>query len=279
MKRFSIQGAILLWLLFLNAGYSGAFIYDLVQPGQREFILDKAELINDAHKEQIRTTADKILTDTANPIIVVTIKKMSDHVENKNFRIETFAHFLFDQWEIGNVQAEGFDPKTLNRGILLLISKGDRKARIQLGAGWGREHDSHCQKIMDRRIIPKFKAGDFSGGIKSGFDSLAQMLSDGSANGYEGISYGEPTREKTKGDYMLYIGLILLGIFTIVSLIRKGQSGFAWIFWAAIFGIIFFILKAMASGSGGGGGGGGGYSGGSFGGGGFSGGGGASGSW
>ena len=259
MKRFFIRGAILLWLLFLNAGYSAAFIYDLVQPGQREFILDKAELISDAHEEEIRTTADKILTETANPIIVVTINKMSDHVENENFRIETFAHFLFDQWEIGNVQAEGFDPETLNRGILLLISKGDRKARIQLGAGWGRRHDSHCQKIMDRRIIPKFKAGDFSGGIKSGFDSLAQMLSDGSANGYEGISYDEPTREKTKGDYMLYIGLIVLGIFTIVSLLRKGQSGYAWIFWAAIFGILFFILKGMASS--GGGGGGGGYSG------------------
>ena len=109
MKRFFIRGAILLWLLFLNAGYSGAFIYDLVQPGQREFILDKAELISDAHEEEIRTTADKILTETANPIIVVTINKMSDHVENENFRIETFAHFLFDQWEIGNVQAEGFD--------------------------------------------------------------------------------------------------------------------------------------------------------------------------
>ena len=71
-----------------------------------------------------------------------------------------------------------------------------------------------------------------------------------------------------------------LGLFTIISLIRRGSSGWAWIFWAAVLGVIGAILYQMANSQsrGGGMGGGGGFSGGSFGGG-FSGGGGASGSW
>ena len=136
---------------------------------------------------------------------------------------------------------------------------------------------------MDRVIVPKFKQGNFSEGIKNGFESLAGMLTQGEniqvGGSYEGEHYQQIGDREP--NYLLYIGLAVLGIFTIISLLRSGQSGWAWVLWAAVFGIIFFILKAMASSSGGGGGGysGGGYSGGSFGGGGYSGGGGATGSW
>ena len=177
MKKISLQLLIFLGALFLNATQSKAFIYDIPQPGQREFIQDLAGLIDANHQQEIKQAADKILTQTGNPIIVVTINKMADHLDKgKTLRIETFAHFLFDQWEIGSVEIEGFDPETLNRGILLLVSKGDRKARIQLGAGWGRQADGVCKQIMDRVIVPKFKQGNFSEGIKNGFESLAGMI-------------------------------------------------------------------------------------------------------
>ena len=140
---------------------------------------------------------------------------MADHLDKgKTLRIETFAHFLFDQWEIGAVEIAGFDPETLYRGILLLVSKGDRKARIQLGAGWGRQADGICKQIMDRVIVPKFKQGNFSEGIKNGFESLAGMLTQGE-NIQVGGSY-EGERYQQIGDrepnYLLYIGLAVLGI-------------------------------------------------------------------
>ena len=281
MKNIPLQLLILLGPLFLNVAQGEGFIYDIIKPGQREFIQDLAGLIDNGHKQEIKEAANEILTKTGNPIIVVTIKKMRDHVE-KPIRIETFAHFLFDQWEIGSVEIDGFDPNTLNKGILLLVSKDDRKARIQLGAGWGRDADDVCKQIMDRVIIPKFKQGNFSLGIKHGFESLADMLTKG-ANIEIGGSHGGGEYqhiEEKEPNYLLYIGVIVLGIFSAISIVKSGQSGWAWMLWSGIFGIIFFILKTFASSSGGGGGGGGGgYSGGSFGGGGYSGGGGASGSW
>ena len=82
--------------------------------------------------------------------------------------------------------------------------------------------------------------------------------------------------------FAVALGFIALVIFTVVSLIRRGSSGWAWVFWGVVFSIIGLLLYTMAtcSGSGGGGGsaGGGSFGGGSFGGG-SSGGGGASGSW
>ena len=274
MKRDLYRVLSTLFVFLVIAGPCTAqMIYDIDRPEDRRFITDLADLISAEDTDHIRTKADQLLTDTVTPIIVVTIDRMSDHV-NKSLRIETFAHFLFDQWEIGHVDLDGLDPKDANKGVLLLVSKGDRKARIQLGAGWGREMDRHCQKIMDGVIIPAFKSGNFSAGIVQGFDSLEDMVRNG-------IGKGNPRsprykKEKTTGDYLFIAGLIGLAVFTVISLARNGSNGSAWILWAAIFGILFFILKAMAAG--GGGGGGGGYSGGSSGGG-YSGGGGASGSW
>ena len=139
MKRDLYRVLSILFVFLVIAGPCTAqTIENIDRPEDRIFIADLANLINEEGKNHIRTKADQLLTDTATPISVVTIDRMSDHV-NKSLRIETFAHFLFDQWEIGHVDLDGLDPKDANKGVLLLVSKGDRKARIQLGAGWGRE--------------------------------------------------------------------------------------------------------------------------------------------
>ena len=275
MKRNLYRILSILFVFLVIAGPCTAqMIENIDRPEDRIFIADLADLISVEGKDHIRAKADQLLTDTATPISVVTIDRMSDHV-NKSLRIETFAHFLFDQWEIGHVDLDGLDPKDANKGVLLLVSKGDRKARIQLGAGWGREMDRHCQKIMDGVIIPAFKSGNFSDGIVQGFDSLEDMVrNEVRGFGIENLQSPNYKKEKTTGNYLFIAALIGLGVFTVISLAKNGSSGSAWILWAAIFGVLFFILKAMAAGGGGGGG----YSGGSSGGG-FSGGGGASGSW
>jgi uncharacterized protein len=234
----------------------------LEPPGEREFVRDLAEMIDSADKEKIRSICDKLLTDKATPIIVVTIDSMAQH-GGAGMRIETFALLLFNQWEIGHAKLNGQD---WNTGILLLVSKGDRKARIELGAGWRREKDALCDRIMQEQIVPRFKEGDYSGGVVAGVESLDKMARD----------LELPTKPRPWWHYALIVGFMALVVFTIVSLVRRGASGWAWLFWAAVFGLVGYMLYSFltrSSSSGGGG-----FSGGSFGGG-FSGGGGATGSW
>jgi len=233
----------------------------LERPGDREFVLDKANMISDADEQRIKQLADRLLTDKAAPIIVVTIESMSQH-GGAGLRIETFARLLFDQWGIG---PEKLGDTQWNYGILLLVSKQDRKARIELGAGWKREKDAVAQKIMDDMIIPRFKSGDFSGGIVAGVEGLDKMARD----------LELPRRPRPTSHYL--VGAVFLGlmVFTVVSLIRRGASGWAWLMWAAVFGAVGMLLYHLATSRSSGGGG---FSGGSFGGG-SSGGGGATGSW
>ena len=245
-----------------KARAAGDFHINLDPPGPREFILDKVNVLDAATKEKLRQTCDKLLTDKATPIVIVTINSMAEH-NGGSLRIETFARLLFDQWQVGIAK---LGDQTWNTGILVLVAVGDRKARIELGAGWAREKDQLCQQIMDERMVPRFKQGDYNGGITAGVEALEAM-----ARGKE-----LPTVPRPWWHYALVVGFIGLAIFTVVSLIRRGASGWAWLLWVAVFSAAGYLLyQALASSSRGGSGG---YSGGSFGGG-SSGGGGASGSW
>lgn len=225
-------------------------------PGDREFVRDQADLIDTDAESSIREICDRLLTEKATPIIVVTIHSMAEH-GGAGMRIETFATLLFDQWGVGQATLNG---QSWNTGILLLVSRDDRKARIELGAGWGRREDAQCQRIMNEQIIPRFKQGRFSEGIVAGVKGLDRMARQ----------LELPSRPRSTKQNVILLVIIGLAVFTVVSLIRRGSGGWAWLFWAAVFGILGTILYHMATSRSSGGGG--------FGGG-FSGGGGATGSW
>ena len=140
-----------------------AQIISLERPPEGEFIVDKAGLINQDDAAHIREVCQRLLVEDKIPIIVATINAMGD-LGGPDLRVETFATLLFDQWGIGR--------EDKNLGILLLVSKQDRVSRIALGADWDRNADRTAQRIMNRDIIPHFKSGRFSQGIRAGVDAL-----------------------------------------------------------------------------------------------------------
>ena len=225
----SIMGVCVAFVL-LQAGVEGAWaqMIDIAPPGEREFILDSANMIDEGDETQIRAICDALLTELAMPIVVVTIESMAAHGA-LNMRIETFATLLFDQWGVGYEEVGG---RSWNRGILLLVSKQDRKARVELGADWAHDYDVICQRIMDGQIIYQFKQGRFSAGILAGVEALNKM-----ARGLE-----LPRTPLPWWYYALAVAVPALAIFTIVSLIRRGAGGWAWVFWAGVFALLGFLL-------------------------------------
>ena len=256
MKTMILLAAVLL--------SSAAFAQELTyppKPAERGFIVDEAGLLSPGDVAKIKEICDKLLTDKKVPIIVVTIPSMAKYGA-AGWDIVTYAQNLFNNWGIGF--------KEWNYGILLVVSAGDRKARIELGREWNYTKDAECQQIMGNMILPAFKAGDFSGGILAGVKALDAIA--------RGLKSPAPARPPVPWwHYAIGAGLIVLLVSTVVSLIQRGSSGWGWLLWAAIFGIIGYILYSILTSSSRGGRGGG-FGGGSFGGG-FSGGGGASGSW
>jgi uncharacterized protein len=172
-------------ILIACAFPASAQVIQLTRPGERDFILDKAELIEPADEQQIKQTCDKLLTDQGSPILVVTIESMASALKpGRELPWETFARVLFDEWGIGHLTT-GSPP---NSGILVLVSRDDRRARIELGAGWSMDLDDHAQRIVQQVMIPHFKRGDHSTGIRDAVLALndAVRQTDGRATGASG---------------------------------------------------------------------------------------------
>jgi uncharacterized protein len=256
-------------------------------PADSKFVQDYAGVIPSAVRDSIGAIQARAFNDHDTPIIVVTIRQMADY-GYAGSSIEAFATDWFNKWQIGKRGSSGL----INRGILLIVSLGDRKARIELGADWGRGWDDHCAGIMIEKIVPQFKNGKFADGILSGVTALGEMVSQGPAATPTASAAPGPlqrldgphpvTTSPLPGRLILAItavgaGLILLSFFVPNArrpLLIAGISiiAMAWLFWIALFAVALFT-KSRGRSSGGG------FSGGGFSTGGFSGGGGASGSW
>jgi uncharacterized protein len=219
------------------------------KPPEEDFFVDQARLLDESARETVNATAQELLQQERIPLFVVTILSLSAY-HASGAGIEQYARELFDHWGIGT--------QDRNYGILLLVSVGDRKARIELGAGFEHRYDGQADDIMQSLIVPAFKRGDYSTGITDGVRGLDAMA--------RGLQLPKPTAPWWFWPLTIG-GFIFLGVM-IYNLFKSGRSGWAWALIAALAVALFFLLRtASSSGSSGGFGGG------------SSGGGGATGSW
>ena len=220
------------------------------KPPTADFFVDQAQLISEKDRKAANDIAGKLLQEQRIPLLVVTVSSLAAQ-EAANYSIENYAQALFNEWGIGTPDR--------NYGMLLLVSRGDRKARIELGAGWAGQHDAEAISVMSDLIVPAFKQGDYSRGILDGVRGMDSMA--------RGLALPQPT--PPWWFLPALIGGAVLLVAAIVNLFRTGHKGWAWALIAVVGFLLFFFLRAASESRGSGGGFGGGSSGG----------GGATGSW
>jgi len=123
------------------------------KPPDSDFFVDYAGLIKSDERRRINLIASELLVEQRIPIFVVTINSLAAQ-DAASQTIEQYARGLFDHWGIGYTDR--------NNGMLLAVSKGDRKARIELGADWAGQHNRAAERVMDDLIIVQFKSGNYS---------------------------------------------------------------------------------------------------------------------
>ncbi|MGO4660078.1 YgcG family protein [Ensifer sp. 2YAB10] len=149
--------------------------------------------------------------------------------------IEQYSLRVVEQWKLGR--------KRVDDGALLIIAKDDRTLRIEVGYGLeGVLTDATSKRIISEDIVPRFKQGDFYGGVSAGVD---RML---------GVIGGEPLPppKETAGDrgdpvrqlmpILLVLTLVLGGVLRSMlgrlpgAVATGGAVGVvAWMFSGAIF--------------------------------------------
>jgi uncharacterized protein len=259
---------LLAWLLAL-AAVPASFAQSSPDAGMPPFPALTGPVVDDAHllPADVFTQLSQKLFDysraNGTQLVVATIPTLN------GYPIDDYSYQLLRHWGIGQ--------KGKDNGVLLVVDAGERQMRIEVGYGLeGTLTDAQSFLIIHNVITPRFRSGDYAGGITAGCDAILSVL-----GGKQLAVQQQQVRERSGTGFLMFVVLI----FIVLPLLRRmfggygGSMGGGWLGW---------LLLGMLSGGGGGrgggfGGGGGGFGGGGFGGfsggGGSSGGGGASGGW
>lgn len=236
LKIFSIVCFLTVWSISAAAAF--------VVPPLTGPIVDGAAVVSDNDRRYLEDLIRQVQDATHAQIQVLTVPSLEGEV------IERASIQVTDKWKLG---LKGDD-----KGVLLFVAVQERKVRIEVGRGLeGDIPDITAWQIISEQIIPRFHAGDLSGGVVAGVQSIASIVAPGF--GVAMPSAEHRRHHKPEGIPMVFVWLILIFLMST----RFGRT------------ILFAGLLQGAFGGGRGDGGGGGWSGG---GGGFSGGG-ASGDW
>jgi uncharacterized protein len=83
--------------------------------------------------------------------------------------IEQYAIRVAEEWKLGR--------KGVDDGVLLLVAMQDRAVRIEVGYGLeGALPDATAKRIIEEYIVPRFRQGDFAGGISAGVERIIQVI-------------------------------------------------------------------------------------------------------
>lgn len=226
-------------------------------------VVDDASLLT--YPDEVAVTADlKALEDkSSDQLVVVTLPSL------QGYTIEDFGYQLGRHWGIGTAKWDN--------GVLLIVAPNERKVRIEVGRGLeGTLTDALSKIIIENAILPRFREGDFAGGIKNGVRDIALVLTGDAAE----VEARAKARNDADNPMIAWIVLILwiaIWLWIVYSIWRSAH--YASRAGKSSGGSVFLPGSGWSSGSSGwssgGGSGGGGFSGG----GGSFGGGGASGGW
>ena len=278
MRRLAASVAVL-WALLLALGSSAAWAQLPARPEGP--VADFAKVLTAADAASLDARLRDYNRTTGRAIIVATVPSLDGE------EIEPYAQRLAESWGIGGAKSEN--------GVLLLIAPAERKLRIHTARGLQeRMTDIMSGRIIRDTIVPRFKAGDMSGGIVAGVDAIiAQLDMDpAQAKAIEEAQVAAERARQSDGGFPIgaLFWLVFVFLFFVLPMLRRGgrrrrRGRSPWgntardiILWEAGSAIARGVFNSGGGGGFGGGGGGGDFGGFGGGGGGFNGGG-ASGGW
>lgn len=150
--------AISLWLVLPGAA--------MAQPGFPApigYVNDFARVVDAATREELEALLRDTEQKTSAEVVVATVTSLN------GMSVEEYANRLFQRWGIGQ--------KREDNGILVLVAPSEREMRIEVG--YGLEPiipDGLAGEIIRSEFLPRFRDGDFSGGIQNGLRRIVTLV-------------------------------------------------------------------------------------------------------
>jgi uncharacterized protein len=126
-------------------------------------VVDTADLLTQQQEDELTRRLEALEQASSRQLVVATVPDL------QGYEIEDYGYRLGRHWGIGQSEA--------NNGIILLVAVNDRKVRIEVGYGLeGIMTDALASRIIQGDILPRFRDGDYPGGIVAGADAIIEQL-------------------------------------------------------------------------------------------------------
>jgi uncharacterized protein len=159
----ALLGVLTAFLFLMFGAFVVPALADPAYPELQGRITDEAGLLSPEEKTDIESDLASLEQTSTDQLAVVTVKSL------QGYSIEDYGIGLARKWGIGQ--------KGKDNGVLLIIAPNDRKVRIEVGRRLEPfMTDTMSALIIQNAILPKFRRGDFAGGIKDGVRDIKSVL-------------------------------------------------------------------------------------------------------
>jgi len=185
--------------------FSFAAVADVAVPPLTGRVVDQTGTLSGGEIAALKQTLKELETRKGSQIAVLIVPTTDQE------SIEQFSIRVAEAWKIGR--------RKIDDGALLVVAKNDRRLRIEVGYGLeGTLTDATTKRIIDEDITPKFKSGDFAGGISAGVNRMIRLI-DG-----EKLPAPEPEHWRSPGllnNIDLFNPFLIAAVFIIGGLLRS----------------------------------------------------------
>jgi uncharacterized protein len=151
------------WLFVLSAFLSSGAGAQAPIPALTTHVTDVTGTLADAQRASLEQTLQAFEAKKGSQISVLMVPTTAPET------IEQYSLRVVEQWKPGR--------KNIDDGVLLIIAKEDRTLRIEVGYGLeGALTDATSSRIINETIVPRFKQGDYYGGVAAGVDSIMRVV-------------------------------------------------------------------------------------------------------
>ncbi len=161
-----MQRTLTIWLFLLSLICASAAPAQQIFPQFADvYVDDFGELLGPEDEQSIRQQLIALYDKTGIEAVLVTVPSLARY---RATEISAYTQALFNTWGVGN--------KSANNGVMVLISKTDRKLWITVGDGIGHSLDADLQDTINTFFLPPFRTEHYPAGIHDGITELVRQL-------------------------------------------------------------------------------------------------------